>query len=134
MAAAPVFTATPNVTGTSFVQADATNFKTIFTPGASGSRVHAIMVTSDDSVEHYLTFAIEQSSVLYTLGTAYVAAKPSSSFSHASANVLDPAVWTWLNINDIAIVLPAGTLIKLAMDAAVSAAKSVDVVVLGGDY
>jgi hypothetical protein len=134
MAAAPIFTATPNVTGTAFANADSTNYKTIYTPGASGSRVHAIMVTSDDSVEHYMSFAIEQSSTQYVLGTAYVAAKPSSSFSHASTNVLDPDMWTWLNINDIAIVLPAGTLIKLKMDVAVSAAQAVDVVVMGGDY
>ncbi|NJL03085.1 MAG: hypothetical protein HC910_21880 [Spirulinaceae cyanobacterium SM2_1_0] len=134
MAAAPVFTATPNVTGTAFANADSTNYKTIFTPGASGSRVHAILVTSNDPVEHYMTFAIEQSSVQYVLGTAYVAAKPSSVFSHTSANILDPAVWTWLNINDIAIVLPAGTLLKLKMDVAVSAAKAADIVALGGDY
>lgn len=134
MAAAPIYTASINITGTRYIDSDSTNYKTIYTPGASGSRVHAIMLNSNDSVEHYVTFAVDQSAVQYVLGTAYVAAKPATGFSHGSANVLDPDVWTWLDINSIAIHLPSGTTLQLKMDVAVSASQSVDVVVLGGDY
>jgi hypothetical protein len=134
MAAAPIYTGTINTTGSTFVNADSTNSKTIFTPGSLGSRIHAIMLSSDDSVEHYVTFSIEQSATVYTLGTAYVAAKPSSTYSHSHTNVLDPELWTWLDANNIALYLPAGTVLKLAMDVAVTSSQEVHCVVFGGDY
>ena len=125
----PIFELTPVNAGQTFVNADSTNLKTLLTAGADGSRIDGILVCSNDTAAMNLAFYINDGAsdlyignVLVPIGSGYTTVVKVDALS-----TLKPAYQNF-------ITLKAGYILKANVVVAVTAAKTVTVVVLGGDF
>lgn len=126
---APIFEAAPIVKGVTVVPADTTSKKTIATGGANGSRIDAIMVSSDDTAAVNLAFWIYDGSTDYYIGNVVVPIGSGyTTVARVDAlNTLSPSLGY--------LVLPSSShVLKCSAVATVTAAKTVTVVAMGGDY
>lgn len=72
MATAPNFPGAPRWSFQTFVNADGTTAKTLFTPGASGSKIVAITAFSTDSAARDLRLNLNRSATNYPLTTVAI--------------------------------------------------------------
>lgn len=126
---APIFTIVPHIEAQQIVPADTTTKKTLFTPGANGSRIDAIKCSSNDTAAVVLNFYLTISAVDYFIGSVSVA----TLLGYSGALSAD-AVSQIGEVSLGALVLPSTAVLKVAANATVTAAKVVDVVAIGGDY
>jgi hypothetical protein len=133
MASSPQFVSVPNVNLTKFVAADGTAIKTIFSPGASGSRIFALFATSDDTAALQFAIYLVKATVRYKLD---VFTTPAATIITPTTNwnILDTSWMTWLDSQEPNLILPSGVTLEVGALAAVTAAKEVSLVVLGGDF
>lgn len=125
----PVFELTPVNAGVTVVNADSTNKKTVYTAGANGGRIDAISVCSDDTSAVNLAFYINDGSADLYIGNVNV---PIGSGYTTVAKVdalasLKPAYQNFIQIK-------ATYILKCNAVVAVTAAKTVTVVAIGGDF
>ena len=125
----PIFELTPQCTGQTFVNADSTNLKTLFTSGAEGSRIDSIVVCSNDTAAMNLAFYIGDGAADYYIGNVVV---PIGSGYTTVVKVdalltLKPAFQNFLPLHH-------GYTLKANVVVAVTAAKTITVVVLAGDF
>ena len=125
----PIFELTPQAGAQTFVNADATNKKTLITAGAAGFRLDAISICSNDISAVNLAFYIDIGGTDYYIGNVLVAIG-SGYTTVLKVDGLIQLKPAFLNC----IVLPAGALLECNSVAAVAAAKTVTVVALGGDF
>lgn len=141
MANSAQFVATPNVKVNLFTAADTTVKKTIFTAGASGSKVVAIPVVNEDSVQtpsFLMELLINDGSNAGIVNTAPV---PTLAGTNGSPpNLMDDLGGTETelfeidNNGNIVINLKTGHTLEARMKATIEAAKTVYITVLGWDY
>jgi len=87
----PVLVQTPKITPQNFVEGVdvAGTYKTLHTAGANGSKIVAIIATSNDNAaSHIMTLAITRSDINYTLGTVTLAANAGSDGTQFSLDLL----------------------------------------------
>ncbi len=130
MASAPIFVGTPNTCVAKFVNADGTAKKTIFTAGASGGRVEAILIASNDTAANTALLYVSNGGTDYFLGSVSILAAVAPAIVQVSAL----AGCAWTSPMDGGIILKSGDLLKVSMNAAVTAAKETSVTTLGGDF
>jgi hypothetical protein len=70
--------------------ADAQAQKTVYTAGASGSKVSSLIATSSDTSARDVQISITNGGTSYPLGTVSVVAGAGNSSGTASVNLLDP--------------------------------------------
>lgn len=133
MSTAPQFTATPNVSAVTFVNADSTTPKTLFTPGTNGARLGAISAVSDDTATCQMQLYVRISSVDYKVGTVTIAIGAGNTGGVVAQNLLSLTPNPWLD-SDGAMRLPSGATVKVGPVAAVTAAKTVTLVAFGADF
>ena len=126
---APIFELTPQCTGQTFVNADSTNLKTVYTAGSEGSRIDGILVSSNDTSAMNLAFYINNGATDYYIGNVSI---PIGSGYTTVVRVdalltLKPAFQNF-------IALHHGYTLKANVVVAVTAAKTITVVVLAGDF
>ncbi|MBX0328257.1 hypothetical protein K2Z83_11275 [Oscillochloris sp. ZM17-4] len=133
MATSPQFVAVPNVALTKFTNSDGTNPKAVFTPGSSGSRIHAVVGTSTDTAAARFTVWLVRSGTSYLLDTVTL---PAASAITPTTNwsLLDTDWFTWLDPNDPSLILPADVTISIAPAVAVTSGKEVSFLIFGGDF
>lgn len=125
----PIFTAVANNGVQQFANADGTTKKTLFTPGANGSRIDRILVTSNDTAAVTLQVYVTVSAVNYHL--VDVTIPIGTGYTTVVAMDILPTVLRSLGGS---LTLPTAHVLKGAALAAVTAAQVVDVVCVGGDY
>lgn len=128
----PIFVLASNLSAATFVNADGTNLKTLFTAGAEGSLLTAIAITSDDTAARDLNLYVTISGTDYRVGQVNIPIGAGTTTTSA-VNALAVGKLPWLNA-DGSFFLPAGQVLKGAMAVAVTAAKTVTVLAVGGDY
>lgn len=133
MAASPQFVNTPNVGLTKFVNADGTAIKTIFTPGASGSRVMGMFATSTDTAALQFVVYLTRSGTRYTLDTVTLPAATTVTPT-TNWNLLDTEWFKWLDPNEPHLILPSDITLQVGPIVAVTSGKEVSFIVLGGDF
>lgn len=133
MAATPQFVSAPNLGCAKFIDSDGTIGKTVFTAGASGSRVLAMVATSDSLSALQFTLTLERSSVSYKLDTFTI---PGADLTTPTTNwnMLDPEWLSWLDPNEPHLIVPSGVTLKVTPIAAVPSGKEVSIIVMGGDF
>ena len=126
---APIFELTPVNAGVTFVNADSTGLKSVYTAGACGGRIDGILVCSNDTAAVNLAFYINDGAsdlyignVLVPIGSGYTTVVKVDALS-----TLRPASQPFLQ-------LKAGNILKCNAVAAVTAAKVVTVLAIGGDF
>lgn len=127
MAAEPIFPGTIKNNGVSIANADGTTKKTLYTPGAAGSRVDQIRVTSTDTANVILVVSLTISGVDYPLGEVQV---PAGAGTDGSTSWIDAL--SSLNLDE-SLFIAAGTTLKVNAKAAVTAGKTVYAVPFAGD-
>jgi hypothetical protein len=125
----PVFELTPVNAGVTVVNADGTNLKTIYTAGVNGGRVDGILVCSDDTAAVNLAFYINDGAADLYIGNVTI---PIGS-GYTTVVKVDAMSVLRLAYQNF-IQLAAGFILKCNAVAAVTAAKTVTVVAVGGDF
>lgn len=90
MSSTPVLLQTPKMQGTSWSNSDAANTsKTIYTAGASGSKVVAVLATSTDGTARVFTVGFVHSAATFILGAETVAITAGTDGATKTTNLLD---------------------------------------------
>ncbi len=122
----PVFALTPVNPPVTIVNADSTNKKTVMTAGENGTRLDSLHICSDDTAPVNLDFYATVSGVDYFIGRVQIP---------AGAGYGLPWQEGLATLNDsLSMVLAAGVVLKVATNAAVTAAKTVTIVAFGGNF
>lgn len=124
----PIFEAAVRVLGIQFTSADTTTAKSFGTIGANGTRIDSIMCSTNDTAAVNLAFYINDGSVDHYIGVVNV---PIGSGYTTVARV--EAMSTLAPVLGY-LVIPSGYLLKAGCVATMTAAKTTDVVAMGGDY
>ncbi len=133
MATSATFVATSNVSAVTFVNADGTTAKTLWTAGSGGGRLGSISVVSDDTAAAPLALYVRLSGTDYRIGTVNVPIGAGNTASVVSVNLLVLSANPWLD-SDGSLKLPNGGIIKVGPLTAVTAAKTVTIVAWGADF
>lgn len=129
----PIFILTAKVTGQTFVNGDGTSKKTLFTAGSNGSLITDVNIASDDTSARDVDLFINDGSTDFTFGTIPVAIGAGTTAASNAVNGFDATKVPGLAV-DGSLFLPTGYFLKGAMKVAVTAAKTVTVLAIGGDY
>ena len=129
----PIFGLTANLSEATFVNADGTTPKVLWTPGANGGVLRRLNCRSDDTALINLDLQVHDGTTSYALGTAQVPIGAGSTAASASHQALDPEKQGWLT-DDGEIFLPSGYTLRGNPQVAVTAAKTLSVVSVGVDY
>lgn len=137
MTATPVYPQTLRNGVVQIVPADASTLKTVFTPGASGSKLDHVLITSTDTSARDIQFYLTISAVDYLLGTISIPANSGFTNSVSIVSLLDhtrmTGMLTDVNGNKF-VILAAGSVLKAKMLTTITAAKVVNVITQGGDF
>ena len=133
MATSPQFVSVPNVSAVTFVNADGTTAKTLWTPGSNGGRLGSISAVSDDTAAVSAQLYVRLSGTNYKIGTVSVPIGAGATTSVISLNLMVLSVLPFLD-SDGALRLPSGSSVMIAPIAAVTAAKTATFVAFGGDF
>jgi acyl-CoA reductase-like NAD-dependent aldehyde dehydrogenase len=123
----PIHPGVPVNPPATIVNADSTNKKTIMTAGENGTRLDSLHICSDDTSSANLNFYLTVGGMDHFIGQVAVPAG-----SGAGSTPWQEGLAT-LNGN-AAMVLAAGTTLKVSAAVAVTAAKTVTVIAFGGDF
>jgi hypothetical protein len=129
----PIYVLASNCKGVTFVNADGTAKKTLFTAGANGSLLTDLNITSDDTALMNLDLFLKDGTTSFALGTIPVAIGAGTTAASNAVNGLDAAKLPGLAA-DGTLWLPTLWTLEGAVKVAVTAAKTVTVLALGGDY
>ena len=86
MATAPIYVGTPKIGVVQCLPADTTTAKTVYTAGASGSKLVSLVATSTDTAARIFTVAIVRSAVSYPVTTVTVPITAGNDGTTASVN------------------------------------------------
>jgi hypothetical protein len=116
------------------VNADGTAKKTIFTADATnGSILTGIAVTSDDTADRVLNVYLTLGGTDYLVGAVPVPLTAGSVSTVPAVNLLALSYLPWLN-GDGTWGLSPGAIVKVAVQVAVTAAKTITIAALGMNY
>jgi hypothetical protein len=130
---APIFVATANLAEVTFVNADSTTPKDLVAGATDGTKVFAINCTSDDTATVNMQVFMHDGTTAYLLGTVAVVTLSGTDGTSVAVNLLDSTIIPSLDA-DGELFIPSGYKIQVAPLAAVTAALTVTVVCLAGDY
>lgn len=133
MAAAPIFPVTIVNASTTLNNASGTTAVTIFTAGASGSRIDAVTATSTDTANRdaqVLAGGNLVGTIAVPLAAGTASTTPSKSVM-ADANLTLPVTDPYGNK---VIYLAAGQTLQILMPVAITAAKQIVFTVMGGSF
>lgn len=125
----PIFTKTPIVTGVQFTNADASNKKNLVTGATDGTRIDAIYCSTNDTAAVNLAFYINDGATDFYIGNVNL---PIGSGYTTVVRV--DALATLATVNLPFLLLPNGYILKCNCVATMTAAKTTDVVAVGGNY
>lgn len=137
MTATPVFPQTIQSVATKFVPADTTTLKTIFTPGANGSLINRIWITSTDTSARDFQLYVTISGTDYILGTLSIPANSGNTNAVPQVGVFESSQFPnmFLDNNGNKIMrLASGSVLKAKMLSSITSAKEVSVFIQGGDF
>lgn len=119
--------------GVTFVNADGTTAKTLFTAGANGSIIESIAGTTDDTSNNVVRITIGDGSTDYHVGDVSVTTLAGTDAAATPAdNLLDTTALPYLR-SDGSLLLPPDAILKVAPESAVTAAKTLTIYPFGWD-
>ncbi len=129
----PIFVLASNCKGVTFVNADGTAKKTLFTAGTNGSLLTDLNITSDDTAARDIDLFLKDGTTSFALGTIPVTIGAGTTAASNAVNGLDATKLPGVAA-DGTLWLPTGWMVEGAVKVAVTAAKMITVLALGGDY
>lgn len=137
MSANPTLISTVRNPAIRLQNADGTSFKSLgIAPVAAGSRLKALHITSDDTSDVVLQFAVTISAVDYILGEISVPDGSGTNGTDNAVNGLNATKMPSLQTDGIArwLDLATGSDLKVRAKTAVTAAKTINVLAEVGDF
>ncbi len=128
---APIFVLVSNNAEQTFVNADGTTPKDLVSASTFGSKIFSINVTSDDTVAVDLEVYMHDGTTAYLLATVTVPTLSGTDGFTPAMNLLASVPGA---DGDGELFIPSGYKMQVGPKAAVTAAKTVTIVCLGGDY
>ena len=125
----PIFELTPVNKGAQFTSTDTTTKKTLLTAGTNGTRIDAILVSTNDTSAVNLAFYINDGSTDFYIGNLTV---PLGSGYTTVARV--DGIGTIGAPSVGALIMPSGYLLKANCVATMTTTKVTDVMIVGGDF
>jgi hypothetical protein len=134
----PIFPQSIKNGSVQIANSDASNLKTIITPGADGSRVDALFVSSTDTSARDLQLVVTKGGVDYILGTISIPANAGNTNAVALVNAfaqsnISSALTTDLNGNRI-LMLENGSVLKARSLTTVTATRFINLFASYGDF
>lgn len=132
-----VFIQTPKITPISFTNSDSANTKkTVFTAGANGSKVVAVLAASTDTSNRTAQLWLTRSATSYLLSSTVVTTLAGTDGSQATQDLLTQALYPLPKDNDDRqyLFLESGDTLQVSFTAQVTAAKEIDVVAIAGNF
>lgn len=126
-----------NSSAVTFVNADGTTAKTVFTAGANDSDLKMLTITSNDTATVNMQVYYRTGGTDYLIGTVRAVTLTGTDGSANSVDLLNSTALPFLPVDDAGkryVPVKTGDTIKVAPLAAVTAAKTVTIVALGYDY
>ena len=134
----PIFGLTPKTAAVTFVNADGTGLKTLYTAGANGARIVAVNATTDDTAANDVNLYVQigGSGTARNIGGKRVPLASGSVVAStvASVNLLDSSQIPGAILPDGSIMLGPSDVLQCGVVAAVTAAKTLTIVAFGVDY
>lgn len=136
----PIYPQLINNTPVTFVNADGTTAKSIYTSGVNGSKLEAIYATNTDSGSAYsVNIWIKQSGTSYLLGTVNVPLSAGNTTAAPTVNLLNSSnnLGTILNKDsngNTYLYLSASSVVTLAPTGAVTSAKTLTFIAVCEDF
>lgn len=135
MSSTPSFVATPKSPAIQIVNADGTNYKTLFAAGSNGSRVDlGSIVNSDASNAYVLKLAIKIGATDFPIGEVAVPAGAGSNGSTKAVSLLNTTDLPQLVGSDGVLFLQASSELRVGAKTTVSGSNTLTVFAQGGDY
>ena len=137
MATQPQFPGSVKTSAVEIENADGTSFKTLFTAGASGSRIESISATNSDSGTAYvLQLAVQSGTIDYVIGEVNVPAGAGTDGSTKAVDVLNQTDLPWLRDDGVRpyLYLANGDVLRVRVKAAVSSGQKVQLFAQAGDF
>jgi len=131
---------TPKCTPARIIDSDSTNLVTLFTAGADGSKIQAIMATTDETVARTLKLWLTRSSVDYLLGAVSIPIGAGNTGSVAGVDVLrgGPSVLRkGLPIDNTGqpyLQLESGDTLRANVTSTVTLGKIIHIVTIGANF
>lgn len=134
MASTPDYLGAKNSQCTIFESTDGTTAKTIFTAGSNGARVHLVSASTDDATPS-LRLLKDDGATACILATFQLPTNAGRTNGAPAVDLLDPAVIPSIPADPGRfLTLGGGETLKAAMVGALTADKTVHIVVDGVDY
>lgn len=131
------FTQNLKLAATTIVAADTTTLKTLFTAGANDSVVKSLHAISDDSAAKVVNIYVNNGSSDIYIGAVNVPITSGTTGAIAAVDLLSGTLFPNLpyDANGKRVLpLPAGYVVKVSVQAAVTAAKTITVTAMAEDY
>lgn len=131
-----VFVQSPMTTPMSFVNADGTSKKTLYTAGSNGSKVVRINATTTDTSNNTVQLWLTRSSTSYLIGTAVVTTLAGTNGTQATQDLIPSSLITLPTDNDGQryLFVQSGDTLQASVTVAVTAAKELDIVTIASDF
>lgn len=137
--ATPVFPQTPKNGKVQIANADAQNQKTVYTGGANGSKIHGLILTSNDSsLAHDIQISITNGGTSFILGTVSVPINAGTVSGTPSVNGFAASALVGLPLdsdgNPEILLLSASDTLTVSAVVTVTSGKTVNVIAFGADF
>lgn len=137
MASAPIFLGSVKSPMAQILPADASNLITLWTPGASGSKITAIGVSSTDTADRDIALYVTKSAVDYLLGTVKIPLSSGNTNAIPAVDLLNSSQLPWVRTDPDGakyLQLESGAVLKAKALTTVTAAKAIQFAMHGGDF
>lgn len=131
------FTQTIKLSSTTIVNSDSTNKKTLFTAGSNDSVVKSLHAVSDDSAAKVVNVYVNDGSTDIYIGAVNVPLNSGATGAIAAVDLLNGTLFPNLPYDSNGkrvLPLPAGYVVKVSVQAAVTSAKTITVTCMAEDY
>jgi hypothetical protein len=133
MANRPIFPGAIKNAALDVENADGTTIQDLVTAGANGSRIDAISVTSDDTVNIDLLVYYNDGTNDYLIARITITAGAGSDGTVVPISLLNATSMPFLG-EDLSYYLEASNKLRIGAQTAVTAAKKISLVAIVGDY
>lgn len=126
-----------NSSAATFVNADSTTAKTVFTAGANDSDLKMLTLTSDDTASVNMHVYYKTGGTAYLIGTVRAVTLSGTDGAANAIDLLNSTALPFLPVDDAGkryIPVKNGDVVQVAPVAAVTSGKTATIVALGYDY
>lgn len=131
---APIFLNTVSGSNVSIANGDGTTQKNALVAGADGAAVTNLSATSDDTSDKTIVLQINDGSTSIVIGEVVVPDGSGTNGVDPAVNLLDAVALPGVLQADGSLILGAGCTLTLGAKVAVTAAKTINIHVQGGQY